>query len=301
MAVVGSEELNSGRQMSGVIRESLSYDRVFLVQTTDLKTPLLTIALAPGVKLGDAHPENAACYCKSFDVSHAGGAQTLYQVTFKYEIYKEGEPLGTTPFSQLPPNKWSGGSSITQVPTLTDRLGKVITNSAGTVIPDLQRDNGEFTLTLVRCYAEAAFSTMSQAIVNLTNTVNNATWVNGAAGTWKCQGAKWQKQVETDDAGARFAYYECTWEFAYRAAGWNLQPLDVGFVQKVDKATGLPSKTGTGKADILGEDGKSVKEPRALDAGIEYTGTIDGVNWPKVIVVDTYQQRDFATSFGTPS
>ena len=41
--------------------------------------------------------------------------------------------------------------------------------------------------------------------------------------------------------------------------------------------------------------------PRALDAGIEYTGTIDGVSWPKAIVVDTYQQRDFATSFGTPS
>lgn len=296
MAVLGFEETLEGKALSGVVRESLEYERTFTVQVDDLATPLMTIATAPGVRLGDKHPENSAVYCKSFNVRHAGGSSTLYVVSFKYEIYREEAAT----YSNIPENKWSGGSSVTSTPTLTDRLGRPIVNSAGSMIADVQRDEGECTLTLVRCYASTAFSTMAQALANFTNTINNATWASGAAGTWKCQGGKWQKQVETDSAGAGSVYYECTWEFAYRPTGWNVKLLDVGTAEKINTTTGLPSKTGTGIAAILGDDSKPITEPVALDAGIAYKGAIDGINWPKIIEVDTYQPRDFTASFGTP-
>lgn len=299
MAVTGVEETFESRSLSGSMRESLKYERSFVVQVDSMTTPLLDIALAPGVKIGDFHPESNFCICQSYNVSHRGGAALLYNVRFSYDIFKDdGSPSPT--YSQLPAPKWTGGTALTQQGVFLDRAGKRIVNSAGAVLSEIEMDVAEATLTLVRCYPSTAFATISQAIANLTNTVNNAAWAGGAAKTWKCQGARWQLMVESDSDGKQFVYYETTWEFAYRGITWELRPLDVGMTQKVD-ANGVPSKTGTRRAAILGEDGKPVKEPAPLDQGIEYVGAVDGVTWPKVLTYDLYVERDFTASFGTPS
>ena len=299
MAVIGVQETYESRSLSGALRESLKYERSFVVQVDTLATPLLDIALAPGVKLGDFHPESNYCICQSYNVTHRGGAALLYNVRFSYDIFKD-DGAATPTFSQLPAPKWTGGTALTQQGVFLDRTGKKIVNSAGAVLPDVEMDVAEATLTLVRCYPSTGFTTMQQAIANLTNTVNNGTWAGGAAKTWKCQGAKWQRMVEGDQDGKQFVYYETTWEFAYRGITWELRPLDIGLAQKVDN-NGAPSKTGTKRAAIIGEDGKPIKEPAPLDGGIEYTGAVDGVTWPKVLAYDLYVERDFTTSFGTPS
>lgn len=301
MAVIGAKETYESRSLNAALRESLKYERSFVVQVDSLTTPLLEIALAPGVKLGDFHPESSFCICQSYNVTHRGGAAMLYNVRFTYDIFKDDEGVSDAPtFSQLPAPKWSGGSSLTQQGVFLDRTDKKIVNSAGAVLDDVEMDVAEATLTLVRCYPSNGFATMQQAIANLTNTVNKDPWASGAAKTWKCQGAKWQKQVEGDQDGKHFVYYETTWDFAYRSITWELRPLDVGLSQKVD-INGVPSKTGTGRAAILGEDGKPIKEPAPLDQGVEYTGVVDGVTWPKVLTYDLYVEKDFTASFGVPS
>lgn len=307
MAVTGVQETYESRSLSGALRESLKYERSFVVEVDSLTTPLLEIAKAPGVRLGHFHPECNYCICQSYSVSHRGGAALMYNVKFSYDIFKDDptEPDDDPKYEQIPAPVWSGGSSVTTVPTFVDRAGKRITNSAGTVIPDLERDQAETTLSLVRCYPGTAMATVLQALANLTNTINNAAWSGGAAKTWKCQGGRWQRKIEGDDEGARLVYFEVTWDFLYRGETWTIKPLDVGFEQKVyfSGPTGewLPSKTGTKRMAINGEDGKPVREPAPLDDGIQYTGVIDGVTWPKVLSFDAYVERDFAASFGSPS
>jgi hypothetical protein len=296
MAVTAHQETFEGRTLSGALRESLKYQRSFAVEVDSPNTPLLDIAKAPGVKLGDPHPENALCVAQNFSVSHRGGAALLYSVRFNYDVYRQGQKT----YSKLPAPVWSGGSTVTQVGLSFDRTGKRITNSAGTPLPDQTQDIGEATLTLERCYPDTGFATMQQAIANLTNTINNATWAGGAAKTWKCQGASWEKVVEPDEDGAESVYYRATFTFAYQALTWVKQLLDIGTQQLVD-ANGQPSKTGTERAAIAGADNKPVREPVPLDDGIAYTGAPNAGVWPKTLAFDIYVERDFTTSFGTPS
>lgn len=274
---------------SGEHRSGVSYDRSFTVRVSTPDTPLLEIAQAPGVRLGDHHPADAWVICKSFDVKPRGGAELLFSVSFKYSP-PELKDDNNTNTNSLPVDVWSGGTAIQETGVYRDRQGRVMVNSAGTVFPDITKDTAEYTLTLTRCYAESAFSNMGNDIVTYTNAVNSDTWASGTARQWKCQGARWTKKIEADKTGARVAYYETSWEFAWRSS-WQFIAIDRGFMEL---------KGGVQQA-IIGSDGKPVKEPMPLTAaGAAYFGTVDGLTYPKTKTFDLYTELAFGTKFGAP-
>jgi hypothetical protein len=285
MAVVGTVE-HIGT-FSGEHRSGVTYDRSFTVRVSTPDTPLLEIAQAPGVRLGDHHPADAWVICKSFDVKPRGGAELLFTVSFKYAPPELADDGGA---AALPADVWSGGTSIQNVGVYRDRDNKVMVNSAGTVFPDITKDQSEYQLSLTRCYAEAAFAAMGADIITYTNAINSDAWAGGTARQWKCQGAKWSKKVEADRSGARLAYYEATWEFAWRSS-WQFIAIDRGYMELRD---------GVQKA-IIGQDGKPVKEQVPLEpSGLAYFGSVDGVTYPKTKTFDLYKELSFVAKFGAP-
>ena len=126
--------------------------------------------------------------------------------------------------------------------------------------------------------------------------VNDGTWAGGAAKTWKCylRGSRKVSVSKLDAANdaATLDFIEATWEFKYDPQTWKCMPWDVGFMELA----------GGSRKAIVGSDGKSVKQPVALNSN--GTKKPDGQK-PSVINngagVDIYQSANFTTGFGTPA
>lgn len=312
MAVEWCREIPRERSASGEKEGGNQYSRAFLVRVDAFSTPIDEIYNAPGLSYGDLHPDDDTVELQSFDCKVADDNGLLYLVSFKYAKKRPDDSGGDEggggggggqvnahiPF-------WGASSSVTTRAVYQDRHGKVMCNSAGDPFDAQEADVAEAKLSYTEYWPSHTDWNMSQR--TYTNTVNLNTWNGGDRYTWKCQGCSAKVNIENEN-GVTTVYWEVTWEFAYRAEGWQLKPWDVGFSELVDN-NGTPSPTSTGynaatgegpsgggtkRAQIKGQDKKAVRQPVALSNGVAKPAG----SRPNAIWFEVYETRDFTIRFG---
>ena len=249
MGITWTREIPRERSLSGKLNDGEKYTRAFLVRTDSLTESLVNISNAPGISLGDTHPNNSSVQCETFDVKAADDSGLIYRVSFEYAKQKpeddtpppdpENPADGPNHGGRLP--TWSANSSVTSGPVFKDNANNIITNSAGDPLEGLEKEHAEFRLSKTEYWGTHA--TWRTRATQFTNTVNDALWNDGDPGTWKCQGCSAKLNIENKD-GVNDIYWELTWEFAYRQDGWNLKLWDVGFHELVDES-GQPVERGS--------------------------------------------------------
>lgn len=305
MAVVWCRESVGDRSLDKARDNGGSAARSFLVRVDAPSTSLADIAGSPGIDIGDAHPDDAGLRCEAIKASAKDDSGLLYVVSLNYKPNLEApemeelEGQGANAVEGLMPY-WSASSSVGSQPVWKDVNGVVMTNSAGDPLEGLEAEFADFHLTKTTFFKSHAAVNGDEGWLSLsrqyTNACNNNLWNGGNAGTWKCKGSS--AKLTTDNqgpSGARRVYWEVTWEFAFREEGWQLMPWDIGFNELVDEE-GNPephygisvgdggedygSGGGSGGGDdqpcpggplrraIKGQDGKPVRQPVALDAGV---------------------------------
>lgn len=295
MAVVGYAEIAQGTSVSGKYGESLRLNRKFLVRVDNPNTSKALISAAPGVAWGDAHPDVATCKAMEFELSPHDDVAMFWVHTVTYYV----PPALRNPGANgIPDDAWEATGGTSTVPAFVDKDGDTIVNSADDPMEGLEREESEFSWSLTKFYTD---DTWAQDARDYSNAVNSAAWAGGDPRTWKCEFKSAVRRTITpvDPALAEIDVVETKWEFRYDHTTWNLKPWDVGFMQKVD-GSGNPSTTGTERATILGNDGKAVKQPVALEDGVAKDAGLK----PDVINggdgVEVYETMDFVAKFGEP-
>lgn len=291
MAIVNYNRLVDGSGISGKFGESMVATERWRIRVDDANTSkLLLIQAVPasaGVTWGSAHPDISALKAMEFDLAPEGREGMVWILTVKFYVPPK------QPVNGKPADVWEMTGGPTQVPAFVDKDGNTITNAADDPLEGLTKERPERSWTLTKYYdTEALWNTARDTY---DGKVNSDVWSNGAAKTWKCdfKGAKLRRVSKldgSDDAGV-LEFVETTWEFRYEPGTWKLMPWDVGFMEKVSGQ----------RKTILGDDGKPVKQPVALNSN----GTKKNVGQaPSVIKggvgVDVYATAGFTAGFGTP-
>lgn len=239
MAIVQTYESIADRSASGVIRESPTYRRSFIVRVDSPATSLKEIGDAPGIRYGDQHPDDPTTYVTNVDVSAKGDSMMLYQVDFTYGISTDeavsggataaaaagggGGSGGVPPPDPLalPFDYWSGSSSFYNVRKQVDVYGNTIANTAGVPIAGgVEVQKVELQLILNKFYAFDDFASL-QSHCYLTGSINSEPWPNNFVGIgsrpygWRLSGASWNFRQQVSDT-ATLNYYEGVFTFSYR-------------------------------------------------------------------------------------
>lgn len=254
MAVVDAREMYRGRGRQTAYGDVPVYSRIFLVRVDDPNTAFEDIAAEPGAAWLDPHPENANALLVDSNVQQEGDSPFHYKVTF---TYKSAEDLFDVPWERPPQFSFSGG--LASAPAFwyyqnanDNSTKRIIINSAGDPIGGLDRDEGEFTISIT-LNKEPPFNYQQAQLY--VGAINSDTWSGGAAKTWKCMSISGNRKIEEVD-GEKYVYWECSTTLAYRNTGWDLQTWDVGFNEIVG---------GARKKIMAGSE--PVSEPAALSAG----------------------------------
>jgi len=260
------------------------YTRIFLVRTTQMvsqvggensdgRVTMYDIGTAPGIAWLDPHPENDNALLVDSNIQQDGDSPFHWKVTF---TYKSATDLTQTPWER--PVQYSFNGSTASAPAFwyfptdnNNNTKKIIINTAGDPIGGLDRDEGEFTVTItanlappsktatdadgaVISFPSAPFWDYAKA-QKYVGAINSDQWSGGAAKTWKCQSITANRKIE-DVGGTTFVYWECNTTLAYRATTWDLQTWDVGFNEII---------AGTRRKIMAGSE--PVSEPAALSNG----------------------------------
>jgi hypothetical protein len=226
MSVVSTTELAevSGSRKFG---EPPVYQRQWVVEVNDPTTSTTDISNGPGVTFLDGHPD--ACYCKAFNVSvsNYNGSRWHYLVTWDYEVPKQ-QQLDANPLQRA--DIWKFSTSGMAVPALYYYYGtgnddrRALTNSAGDFLEGAMTDLSVLQASISG--NRQTFDYNTAALV--TNTVNNSSYLGGAAYTWKCSGISGQPAVEVvNEVEIRYWQVEVTLE--YNPTGWPLLLPNVGW------------------------------------------------------------------------
>lgn len=291
MAIVACLETARGTGVSGKYGESFTFTRRWIVRVDSPSTPRTLISRAPGIAFGAGHPDFANHKAMEFDCTEESGDGMVWSVTVKYYI----PPVEKTPddATGMPKDAWSASGSTITIPVFEDKDGIKIANSAGDPLEGAERESSEFSLTLTKCYADLAWSSIARS---QSNTVNNGTWNGSPARTWKVAFRSANKKEATSSSSdTTKPYWETVWEFNYREETWDYEPWDVGFNQLVD-STGNPTSGGSQRAAVLGADKKPVKAPVALANGVAKSAG----QKPDTLTFKLYRETSFSV-FGTPS
>lgn len=325
MAIVYCVLQPQSREASGTT-DSGTASLTYLVRTDNPTEPLVNVYNAPGISYGAVLVDDPTVKADSFSCKAVDDSGLLFAVTWEFARPKQPEPENGSGSEAGEPNPgdldnraafWGAASSVVSGPVFKDFDGRVITNSAGDPLEDLQKEYAEHRLTLTQYYethnqpnpgAELGVKSWSEAARFYTNTLNHALWNGGERGTWKCQGCSAKLSEEEGEY-----FWEVSWEFAYRADGWQLSVWDVGFHQLVDE-NGDPLEryddagSGSGSGEdplgtcpddprrqaILGQDGKPVRYPVALSKGIAKAPCEE----PDKLTWQVYGYESFHVQFG---
>lgn len=260
MAVVGFKEMYRGRGRQAQFGDVPVYTRIFLVKTDTVDTSFQEISEAPGIAWLSSHPENQYAYLIDSNVQQDGDSPFHYRLTF---TYKSGEDLATIPWER--PEQFSFSGSLASAPAFwhfpnsgDNSTKQIIVNSAGDPIGGLDRDEGEFTVTIsknLRADGVAPYWNYADAQMYV-GAINSDTWSGGAPRTWKCMSISATRKIEQVGA-EKFVYWEANTTIGYRNTGWDLQTWDVGFNQIIG-----------GKRVKIMAGSEPVSEPAALSFGV---------------------------------
>lgn len=289
MAVVGYQRIMDGTTISGKYGESFQVTERWQVRVDTPLTSKVEIlnAVIPAY-YGAEHPEVTGIYSQEVEAAPADRTGMRWTVTAKFMI-----PPKPKKENGIPEDEWQASGGTTNVPAFVDISGETICNAADDPLEGLQRERDEQSWTFRKNYeTDAEWMADREAY---SGKVNDATWGGGAAKTWKCTFKSAQKKsihkFEGGDDGDVLEYVETTWEFRYEPETWKLMPWDVGFMEKV----------GGERKAILGNDGKPVKQPVALNSN----GTKKAVGEKPIVIkngagVDVYDTASFSSGFGDP-
>lgn len=255
MAIVDSREMYRGRGRQTQFGDVPVYTRVFLVRVDDMNTPLQDISAAPGPNWLDPHPENQYALLIDSSVQQDGDSPFHYKVSF---TYKSGEDIFESPFTRPDQFQFSGSlasaPAFWHYPNAGDNTTKqVIVNSAGDPIAGLDRDEGEFVVTITGNRPSPFPFVQAQQYVGA---INSDTWSGGAPKTWKCLSITGSRKLE-EVAGTKYLYWEVNTSVGYRNTTWDLQTWDVGFNEVVSGQ----------RIKIKDSNLEPVSEPAALSNG----------------------------------
>lgn len=296
MAWVSYDRVVRGTSLTGKFNESMRAIRKWMIRVDSPLTTEASIlagvtgAMGIGITWGSPHPDIPALKAMEFDLSPETDDGMRWMLTVTYYVPPPGKVIKE---NGMPEDVWERAGGTTTVPAFTDSSGNVITNAAKDPIEGLEHEREESSWTLTKYYSVEA--TLNTDIAAYAGRVNSATWAGGAAKTWKCyfKGAKKMSisRLDNEADGGTIDFIESRWEFRYEPDTWKLMPWDVGFMELV---------SGERKA-ILGNDGKPVKQPVALNSN----GTKRGPGTAPSVVnagagIDVYLTANWATALGTP-
>lgn len=255
MAVVYCKEMFRGRARQTQYGSVPVYTRIFLVRTDSMDTDLQEIGEAPQIAWLDEHPENENALLIESNIQQEGDSPFHYRLTF---TYKTGEDLGDVPWDR--PAQFSFNGSLASAPAFwyfpnsnDNNTKRIIINTAGDPIGGLDRDEGEFSVSITINKQPPFDYAKAQLYVGA---INSDTWSGGAPKTWKCQSITGNRKIEEVN-GTKYVYWETNATIAYRNTGWDLQTWDVGFNEIV---------SGQRRKIMAGAD--PVSEPAALSNGV---------------------------------
>jgi hypothetical protein len=243
-----------------------------------------------GITWGSAHSEFPALKAMEFDLSPATDDAMLWMLTVSFYVPPAGKVVQE---NGIPEDVWERNGGATTVPAFTDESGATITNSAKDPLEGLEKEREETSWSLTKYYEDQ--QSLDADIDAAAGAVNNGAWAGGAEKTWKCyfKGAKKQSISKLDDNqnGGVLEFIESRWEFRFDPGTWKAMPWDVGFMELV----------GAERKAILGNDGKPVKQPVALNSN----GTKKSPGQAPSVInngqgVNLYPTADFGDIFGTP-
>jgi hypothetical protein len=282
MPVVDAREMFRGRSRQTSYGDTPVYTRIFLVRVDELAPDFQEISEAPGVSWLDPHPEDSEAVLIESNVSQDGDSPFHYKVSF---TYKTSDGIAQVPWDRPFLYSFSGG--LASAPAFwyfsggdSDNDTKaIIHNTAGDPIGGLDRDEGEFQVTITGNFPPPFPYGKAQLYVGA---INSDTWSGGAPKTWKCMSITANRKIESIPVYGKVIYYEVNTTLAYRNTGWDLQTWDVGFNQII----------GGQRFKILSSDGP-VSEPVALQGGLAKTPGLP----PNQLTFRIYPMRTFADTF----
>lgn len=290
MAVISYREVIP-RTFSHRFGESPTAERRVVV-TVDEPTDHQTIINTVGITHGAPHPEYA--YLLMLDASITETDRQHAEITYKYDLPRQ-ENLDPNPLAR--PDVWSFTTGGAQVPALVYYSGsgnnskKPLQNSAKDFFENLTVNEAEVRATIAG--NRATFPLAVSASV--TNSVNSASYLGGAAHTWFCSGIGGQQATEVVN-GIEVRYWQITVELIYRQSGHNLLLPDVGWNYLEDgekKRAWVWYDPGSGAAKEQVPSGS----PRALTTA----GALkDDGDEPDILTRRVYPEVAFASYFGTP-
>jgi hypothetical protein len=243
-----------------------------------------------GITWGSAHSEFPALKAMEFDLSPATDDAMLWMLTVSFYVPPPGKVVQE---NGIPEDVWERNGGATTVPAFTDEAGATITNSAKDPLEGLEKEREETSWSLTKYYEDQ--QSLDDDIDAAAGAVNDGAWAGGGEKCWKCyfKGAKKQSisKLDGDDDGGVLEFIESRWEFRLDPGTWKAMPWDVGFMELV----------GSQRKAILGNDGKPVKQPVALNAN----GTKRSPGQAPSVInngqgVNLYPSANFDAIFGTP-
>jgi hypothetical protein len=263
VGVVDCREVYRGRSRSASVDGVPTYVRIFLVTTDSISPDLTNVARAPGINWRATHPNDANAYLVESSTQQDGDSPFHYKVTYTYKFVDESEAI---PWNR--PAQFSFNGSLVSAPAFwyysteaNNETRAIITNSATEPMGGLDRDEGDFTVTIQKNIPPPFPYAMAQKYVGA---INSDDW-SGAftAKLWKCQSITASRKFEVipgqspDLPPVKAEYWEVSASLAYRKTGWDLRTWDLGFNENV----------GGTRVPIKGADGEPVPEPAALALG----------------------------------
>jgi len=294
MAVVETRELFRSRSRSSAFGDVPTYTRIFLVRTDTADTDFKDIGEGPGIAWLDQHPENEDAFLADSNIQQEGDSPFHYRVTLTYKGMK---PEDANPVPTDRPPQFSFSGSIASAPCFwhypnnnDNNTKAIIVNTAGDPIGGLDRDEGEFTVS-ISANTEPPFPYAKAQ--NYVGAINSDTWSGGAPKTWKCMSITGNRKIE-DVNGEQYIYYEVSATLAYRPTGWDLQTWDVGFNYIQGGSWNPVTKTRTGglRRPIMSGN-EHVSEPAALSQGV---AKAPGVA-PDLVTFRIYKMLPFVDTF----
>lgn len=286
MAVLSYREIIP-RTFSHRFGESPTAERRVVV-TVDEPTATQTVISDVGISHGSSHPEFP--YLRMLDATLTETDRHHVEITYKYDLPRQ-ENLDPNPLAR--PDVWSFSTGGAQVPALVYYSGsgnnsrKPLQNSAKDYFEGLTVSEAEVRATIAGNRSSFPLSLAA----SVTNSVNSATYLGGAAHTWLCSGIGGQQATEVvNDVEVR--YWQITVELVYRQSGHDLLLPDVGwnYLEGGKKKRAWVEDAETGERVPSGS-------PRALTTAGALKADGDE---PDILTRRVYPEINFATYFGTP-
>jgi hypothetical protein len=275
--------------------ESPTAERKFVVTTTEPVAHQLLLNTV-GIFHGASHPDPQFTYLRCTEGSVTETDRQHAEITYRYEVPN----VGTADYQPNPLARrdvWSFSVSSAAVPALYYYHGtgngdiRPLVNAAGDYIEGLQAVEGEIKATITGNRPTFPLSVAG----SVTNSINSAPYLGGAAYTWLCQGISAQQQLEVVN-DVEVKYWSVSVELVYRSSTWVMKIPHVGWHYVTG---GSKTKCWVYQGEGSEKEQVDASAPQALtEAGdMKYPGV--GGN-PDQLLRRVHQAIDFTGFFGTP-